>query len=84
MLLGGVYYPTQVIPSWIRDLGSVIPLTYGLRAIRQVVLRGDPVTAITRDAGILLGITGLTMLLGLTAFILALRHARRAGTLSSY
>ena len=28
MFLGGVYYPTQVIPSWIRDLGAVIPLTY--------------------------------------------------------
>jgi ABC-2 type transport system permease protein len=84
MLLGGVYYPTQVIPSWLRDLGSVIPLTYGLRAIRQVVLRGDPLSAVARDAGILVGITVGTMLVGVAAFILALRHARRSGTLSSY
>lgn len=84
MLLGGVYYPTQVIPSWIRDLGAVIPLTYGLRAIRQVVLRGDPVTAVARDVGILAGITVVTLVLGVAAFALALRHARRAGTLSSY
>jgi|SRR4051812_34574043 ABC-2 type transport system permease protein len=84
MLLGGVYYPTQVIPSWIRELGAVVPLTYGLRALRQVVLRGDPASAVARDAGILAGITILTMTLGMVAFSLALRHARRAGTLSSY
>jgi len=84
MFLGGVYYPTQVIPSWIRDLGAVIPLTYGLRAMRQVVLRGDPITAVARDVGILAGITVVTLVLGVAAFSLALRHARRAGTLSSY
>jgi len=84
MLLGGVYYPTQVIPSWIRDLGVVVPLTYGLRALRQIVLRGDPPTAVARDVGILAAITVVTMSLGVIAFSFALRHARRAGTLSSY
>jgi len=49
-----------------------------------VVLRGDPASAVARDAGILAGITILTMTLGMVAFSLALRHARRAGTLSSY
>ncbi|MDB4870323.1 MAG: type transporter [Gemmatimonadales bacterium] len=84
MLLGGVYYPTQVIPSWIRDLGSVVPLTYGLRAIRQVVLRGDPLTAVARDVEILAAMTVLTLFSGIIAFSFALRHARRTGTLSSY
>jgi ABC-2 type transport system permease protein len=84
MLLGGVYYPTHVIPSWIRDLGAVIPLTYGLRAIRQVLLRGDPFTAVARDVEILAAITVVTLLLGAIAFSCALRHARRTGTLSSY
>ena len=84
LFLGGVYYPTQVIPSWIRDLGAVVPLTYGLRAIRQVVLRGDPLSAVARDVGILAAITVLTLSLGVTAFYFALRYARRAGTLSTY
>src|SRR5690349_11278083 len=34
VLLGGVYYPTQVIPSWLQTLSEVVPLTYGLRAFR--------------------------------------------------
>jgi ABC-2 type transport system permease protein len=84
MLLGGVYYPTHVIPSWIRDLGAIVPLTYGLRAIRQVVLRGDPLTAVARDLEILVVFAVVMMVLGTTAFSLALRRARRAGTLSSY
>jgi ABC-2 type transport system permease protein len=84
MLLGGVYYPTHVIPSWIRDLGAVVPLTYGLRAIRQVVLRGDPLAAVARDVEILVAIAAVTLFLGTIAFSFALRHVRRTGTLSSY
>lgn len=84
MFLGGVYYPTHVVPSWIRDVGAAIPLTYGLRALRQIMLRGDPVSAVARDIGILTAMTAVTLSLGITAFWFALRHARRAGTLSSY
>jgi len=58
--------------------------TYGLRALRQVVLRGDPLSAVARDVGILAAITVVTMCLGVTAFYFALRYARRAGTLSTY
>ena len=39
-LLGGVYYPTSVIPSWIQSLSSVVPHTKGMRALRRVVIQG--------------------------------------------
>ncbi len=41
-LLGGAYYSTAVIPSWIQQLSAIIPLTYGLRAFRQALLGGAP------------------------------------------
>lgn len=84
MFLGGVYYPSHVVPTWIRDFGAAIPLTYGLRAIRQIVLRGDPAMAVARDVGILTAMTAATLGLGIAVFLFALKHARRAGTLSSY
>ena len=34
-LLGGVYYPTTVIPSWLASASEFVPLGYGLRALRQ-------------------------------------------------
>ena len=84
MFLGGVYYPTHVIPSWIRDIASFLPITYGLRALRQVVLRGDSFAAVSSDVAVLSVMTVLSMALGAALFSAALRHARRAGTLASY
>lgn len=84
MFLGGVYYPSRVIPSWIRAIADAMPLTYGLRAIRQLVLRGAPLATVARDVEILTGMTLVAVAVGVGAFALALAHARRAGTLSSY
>lgn len=84
MFLGGVYYPTQVIPSWIREIASFLPITYGLRALRQVVLRGASFAAVTPDLAVLSAMTVVSVALGAILFSAALRHARRAGTLASY
>jgi ABC-2 type transport system permease protein len=84
MFLGGVYYPASVIPSWIRDLAAFFPLTYGLRAVRQVMLRGDSFESVARDVQVLALMATISLAVGTLAFCLALQRARRAGTLSSY
>ena len=83
-LLGGVYYPTHVIPSWIESLSAAFPLTYGLRALRAALLEGAPVSALAGDLAILTVLTA--MLLGVGWFCLAagLRYARRNGNLATY
>jgi ABC-2 type transport system permease protein len=83
-LLGGVYYPTHVIPSWIETISFAIPLTYGLRALRQTVLEGLPPSAVLVDVGILAGFAAVLLAIGAACFHLAYRCARRAGTLSQY
>ena len=84
MLLGGVYYPTSVIPSWIRDLAAFFPLTYGLRALRQTVLRGDSFGYVAHDLHVLVAMTTISLSVGTLVFCLALQRARRTGTLSTY
>lgn len=83
-LLGGVYYPTQVIPTWIENLSLFIPLTYGLRALRRTVLNGEPISAVRSDLLILVSLTGVLLLAATFLFRLAYDHARRAGTLTHY
>jgi ABC-2 type transport system permease protein len=83
-LLGGVYYPTEVIPSWIHSLSLIVPLTYGLRAMRQVLLDGQPFTAVLADASVLLLFSAVTLGLGILIFRQAFSYARRAGTLAQY
>ena len=83
-LLGGVYYSTTVIPSWIQHLSVVVPLTYGLRVIRQALLGGAPVRALQTDLLVLLVLAVLLLALGWALFQGGLRHARREGTLGQY
>ncbi|HEX6925915.1 MAG TPA: ABC transporter permease [Longimicrobiaceae bacterium] len=84
VLLGGVYYPTHVIPSWIERISAVVPLTYGLRALRRTLLEGMPLSAVAADVAILCVFVVVLLALGMVAFSAALRHARRAGTLGQY
>lgn len=84
VLLGGVYYPTHVIPSWIRSVAEIVPLTPGLRALR-VVLSGDGGLAqVAPDLAMLAGLTAVLMSGAVAALHLALAHARRTGTLAQY
>jgi ABC-2 type transport system permease protein len=83
-LLGGVYYSTTVIPGWLQALSGLVPLTYGLRAGRRLLLGGASLSAVGTDVGILALIAVGGLAVGGTIFAIALRHARRAGTLSQY
>lgn len=83
-LLGGVYYPTHVIPSWLEDVSRFVPLTYGLRALRRTILEGLPLRAVLGDVGILAAASAVLLAMGVSAFVAAVRYARRSGTLSHY
>jgi ABC-2 type transport system permease protein len=83
-LLGGVYYPTHVIPSWIRTISDFIPLTYGLRALRRTLLEGEPLRAVWGDVVILALFAGVLFAAGAYALLLAFRYSRQTGTLAQY
>ena len=83
-LLGGVYYPTHVIPSWLQELSRMLPLTYGLRALRQAALLNEPFSAVARDVSILAIYTAALLGAGALTLAAALRYARRTGSLTHY
>ncbi len=83
-LMGGVYYPTSVIPSWLERVSVFVPLTYGLRPLRRALLEGAPLAASARDLGILIVFIVVLSTASLIAFAGALRYAKRAGTLAQY
>jgi ABC-2 type transport system permease protein len=82
--LGGVYWPTSVLPSWIYRVSEALPISYGLRAFRHAALEGQPLTAIANDVLTLAAYGGFLLTSGALALMLALAYARRRGTLSQY
>lgn len=83
-LLGGVYYPTTVIPSWIANLSDVVPLGYGLRALRHTLLDGQGLESVMNDLGILTSFAVVLITVGAMAYRMSLQYARQAGSLSQY
>src|SRR5918993_1165803 len=83
-LFGGVYYPSHVIPSWLQLGSYVMPLTYGLRALRQTLLEGASFVTVSGDVMILLALTVALLGSGILVFAAALRYARATGTLAQY
>jgi ABC-2 type transport system permease protein len=83
-LLGGVYYPTTVIPSWLRSVSEYLPMSHGLRALRRVVLQEAPLSAVAPDLLALAGAALFLHAVGAVAVNRALRYARHRGTLAQY
>ena len=84
-LLGGVYYPTHVIPSsLLQVLSHMLPLSYGLRAARQATLLGQPLEVYGHDVAILAVYSFALFSVGALSVAHALRSARHTGTLGHY
>jgi ABC-2 type transport system permease protein len=83
-LLGGVMYPTTVLPSWLKPLSMLLPITHGLEAIRQVLLNGAGVSAIRNQLTILCILSVISLAIGTTAIYHGLRIAKKDGSLLHY
>jgi len=80
-LVGGVYYPVRELPGPLRDLAEAIPFTWVLHVLRSTLLRGQV------PVGDLLGLVVAVVVAAPAAvgiLALALRRARRRGTLAQY
>jgi len=83
-LLGGVLYPISVLPRPLEVLAQLLPMVHGLDAVRLALVENPDLGAIGRDALILVAFTVVLMPVALLTFQLAIRRARRTGSLSHY
>jgi hypothetical protein len=65
-------------------VSAVVPLTYGLRALRSVLLDGTSLAQVAPDLAVLAAMTVGLFAVSSLAFAAALRHVKRAGGLSQY
>jgi len=84
VVLGGVFYPTNVLPGWLREVGQVLPLTHALELLRRSLLRGEGMAELGGELAALIALTLVLLPLGLLACHLAIRIARTDGSLSHY
>lgn len=83
-LLGGVFFPPEVMPPWLRTFSEFLPITHALRGVRACLLRGSSVQEVWPEIRALLLFVAVLLPLGFVAFRAALRKARQEGTLIAY
>ena len=79
-LLGGVFFPVEVLPGWIASLGVLVPVGHVLGPIRHALQGGD--IAIGEDLLTLALLATIILPLALLALRHALARALRDGTLT--
>jgi ABC-2 type transport system permease protein len=83
-LLGGVFYPLEVLPPFLQYAAQLLPITHALEVMRAAVLSGAAVAELLPQIGVLalFGLVGLPI--SLIGFSLGVQRARVTGTLSHY
>jgi ABC-2 type transport system permease protein len=81
LLVSGVYYSINVLPTWLQPIAHAVPTTYMLRGIRAALIDGQ---SIGNQAGnlLILAVFGIMLVpLSLLAFAAAERWAKKTGRL---
>lgn len=83
-IIGGAYFPIDVMPAWMQKVALMIPITYSLDALRMTMLKGYSLVLVAKPVLTLLVITGALVPLSVGLFARAVRKGRREGTLMHY
>jgi len=73
-LLSGVFVPVESLPAWLRPLSYLLPPTWAIEALRDVMLRGWGLERVGVHLAVLAGFAAVLTALA----VLGLRRARRA------
>lgn len=83
-ILGGAYFPIDVMPGWVQKISFIVPITYSLDALRMTMLKGTSIIGIARPMTAL-GLMALVLLpTSISIFAAAVRKGRKEGTLMQY
>lgn len=83
-LFGGVVFPVALLPGWLRWISSLLPVTYALDGVRKCLLASSAFADILPDIAALAIFDAVLVPLSLAAFRLALRKAKKDGTLAQF
>ncbi len=83
-LFGTVFFPAEKLPQWIRWVSDALPVTSSLAIVRGALLQGKPFAELRDRLVHLALLTAILLPLGLLLSRVAIRKAKREGTLVQY
>lgn len=65
-MLGGVYWPLDIVPTIMQKIADYIPQTWAMKGFTELIARGGSVTDIIAPAGVLLAFSTAFLVVGIT------------------
>ena len=81
LLVSGVYYQVDVLPTWLRVFSNISPATYVLDGIRGGIIDGKSVADVWRELLALVAFGALLLPGSMAVFAVAERWAKKTGRL---
>ena len=81
LLVSGVYYTVEVLPSWLQVFAYISPATYILDGIRGAIIDGDSIAEVAPQLLALIGFGIVLIPASLATFAAAERWAKKTGRL---
>jgi len=82
--LTGTYYPVTILPYWVQFLSGILPQTYVISNMRQIILANQSLVSLYGSIFILLALALVYPTIGYTVFKKLERDAGVTGELSKY
>ncbi len=67
-MMGGCWYPLELFPSAVQNAVKILPTTWAMQGLLDLVLRGKGLVDILPEAGILLGFAAVFLTVGVLRF----------------
>ncbi|HAX69708.1 MAG TPA: hypothetical protein DCY14_08890, partial [Anaerolineae bacterium] len=67
-LLGGCWYPLELFPAVVQNIVKILPTTWAMQGLLDLVLRGGGLTDILLESGVLLGFATVFFAIGVARF----------------
>jgi ABC-2 type transport system permease protein len=83
-LLGGVYFPTQILPDWMKSIAEWVPMMHALTALRMSLLSNAQFADIKHHLLFLAAFTVVIWPVGVLTFKWALKRSQADGSLGHY
>ncbi len=83
-LVGGLYYPVEVLPAWLQKLSVFLPLTYSLSGMRLALIKGYSLAQLSTQIWALVIFAAVMLPISIMGFKYAVRRAKLDGSLTQY
>jgi ABC-2 type transport system permease protein len=67
-LLGGCWYPIELFPAGVQNIVKILPTTWAMQGMLDILLRGQGVAGILPVAGVLIGFAVVFFVIGIRRF----------------